>query len=428
MAEQPRNLSIRTYDVGFGDCFLLTFDYAKRPRHVLIDFGTMSLPERKDPRGYMQRVADQIAEDCGGRLDAVVATHRHQDHVSGFARDKNGKGPGATIRGLKPRVVVQPWTEDPRASRNAKAPMQARRALHLRTLQTMHNVAQAATDTARLLRGGEEVQALRAQLAAIGMDNIKNAAAIKNLQTMGARTKFVHFGSKSGLERILPGVKVTVLGPPTIKQTSAILQQRREDPDEFWHSNANFWTRAALTAGQGPGNSSVLFPRHAAASAPLSARWYMSYATREHADSLLSIVRILDDAMNNTSVILLFEVRGKLILFPGDAQYENWMYALSQRKVLKKLSGVDVLKIGHHGSLNATPLTLWNALAKRGGSRRARRLTALLSTKDDVHGHRDRRTEVPRRTLERELERNTQLIDTRDFKESDLSKTIDLKL
>ena len=39
-------------------------------------------------------------------------------------------------------------------------------------------------------------------------------------------------------------------------------------------------------------------------------------------------MRTLDDQMNNTSLILLFEVFGKKLLFPGDAQIENWSYAL----------------------------------------------------------------------------------------------------
>ena len=34
------------YQVGFGDCFLLTFHYAKGDdRHILIDFGSTKLPQ-----------------------------------------------------------------------------------------------------------------------------------------------------------------------------------------------------------------------------------------------------------------------------------------------------------------------------------------------------------------------------------------------
>src|SRR5690242_12053280 len=37
---------VRMYQVGFGDCFLLSFEYknkAERARHILIDFGTRQL-------------------------------------------------------------------------------------------------------------------------------------------------------------------------------------------------------------------------------------------------------------------------------------------------------------------------------------------------------------------------------------------------
>ena len=37
---------VRMYQVGFGDCFLLSFEYAGQAepaRHVLIDFGTREL-------------------------------------------------------------------------------------------------------------------------------------------------------------------------------------------------------------------------------------------------------------------------------------------------------------------------------------------------------------------------------------------------
>ena len=44
---QPTSVTLRAYQVGFGDCFLLSFHYAgrRRTRHVLIDFGTTSLPK-----------------------------------------------------------------------------------------------------------------------------------------------------------------------------------------------------------------------------------------------------------------------------------------------------------------------------------------------------------------------------------------------
>ena len=88
MAKQPKAVEIRSFQVGFGDCFLLSFIYSEADkRHVLIDFGTTGLPGKRKPSEHMPKIAQAIVDVVGenGRLTAVVATHRHADHISGFA-------------------------------------------------------------------------------------------------------------------------------------------------------------------------------------------------------------------------------------------------------------------------------------------------------------------------------------------------------
>jgi len=102
----PTSVSIRTYQVGFGDCFLLSFVYPDATeRHVLVDFGTTKLPDDA-PKTRMADIAEDIRTRSGGKLTAVVATHRHQDHISGFAPDSKGKGTGSVIAELKPDLVL----------------------------------------------------------------------------------------------------------------------------------------------------------------------------------------------------------------------------------------------------------------------------------------------------------------------------------
>lgn len=424
--EKPKSLTVRTYHVGFGDCFLLSFHYKTRDCHMLIDFGSMETPAGKMAKGkklsgrYLNHIADEIARDCGGTLDVVVATHRHQDHISGFTRSK-GKGPGEIIRGLKPRLVIQPWTEDPKAAKDATAPTKS---LHAKTLKQMQRMAGNVVNASKSL-GGEGFKALRAELQAIGFDNISNPDAVENLQTM-AKNRFVYFGRPAGLASILPGVKVTVLGPPTVDQTNTILKQRARDADEFWHLNASFWRRLAATAREHGDASKRLFPRYETGGLPRSAGWFRYMMQRERADSLLSIVRTLDEAMNNTSIILLFEVGGKSLLFPGDAQYENWMYALSKPSVLKKLSSVNLYKVGHHGSLNATPKTLWKGFKQKGVASKTGRLRTLLSTQEGVHGTPSSNTEVPRRTLVNALVESSAVTSTLDYAPEELSRSVNL--
>src|SRR5688500_3098559 len=118
---RPSSLRIRAYDVGFGDCFPLTFRYPQTDRHILIDFGSFPRPKRKTA-GDMVAIANHIAATCGNQLTAVVATHRHADHINGFATKKGGGGSGDIIRACRPRVVVQPWTEHPRLGTKAAGP------------------------------------------------------------------------------------------------------------------------------------------------------------------------------------------------------------------------------------------------------------------------------------------------------------------
>ena len=64
----------------------------------------------------------------------------------------------------------------------------------------------------------------------------------------------------------------------------------------------------------------------------------------------------------------MIEAAGRRLLFPGDAQIENWSYSFRPEAppdLKAKLSALDFYKVGHHGSRNATPklhlLPLWQA-------------------------------------------------------------------
>jgi hypothetical protein len=421
MAAAPKSLTIRSYNVGFGDCYLLSFKYAKAEKHVLIDFGSTRLPSGYK-KTHMKTVAEDIKNRTGSKLDAVVATHRHKDHISGFDTSGGAKSSGQTIRSLKPKVVVQPWTEDPKLETNATEPKPqksfVRARQHVAGLRAMNEFA-AWVNTTALPR--HISVPLRRQLSFLGENNIKNKSAVKNLMTMAGNVKnnkYVYCGSKSGLESILRGVKIDVLGPPTVKQTDTIKKQRSKDPNEFWHIAATM-ARAVELNGDKP--VALFTKRHvkrrgSASACPVDTRWFIYHAQTQRTDQLLQIVRMLDDAMNNTSVILLFRVGKKHILFPGDAQIENWQYALKQPKYEKLLKEVDVYKVGHHGSLNATPKTLWSLFKKRRKTAGTGRIRTIMSTLEHVHGSEDSHTEVPRKSLINALDKESDHFSTQSLK------------
>lgn len=480
--KKPKQLEIRSYNVGFGDCFLLSFVYAGDKKHVLIDFGSTKPPDELDD--FQIKVAKHIEDVTGGKLHAVVATHRHKDHISGFATNAKGTASGNIIRKLADAgkaLVIQPWTEDPDAPTNFRgskgAPHRSKKAMAFtQQLDSMHGIAATiAAEAARLneadmdstpgepmaraevagteyepaddqidedgtlettrsgtvaidFAGSTASKALKKRIGFIGEDNVKNLSAVKNLIDMSTRKnhRYVFFGAASGLEEILPGVKVHVLGPPTINQYEAVQKQRSRDDDEFWMlrlqqfwtARQNFWSMQSLNAKRMASNATrQLFPKAKKLTGqdlPRESRWFVRRLRGARAKQLLELVTIMDDAMNNTSVILLFEVGGKKLLFSGDAQIENWEYALKHPdekervRIHALLADTDVYKVGHHGSRNATPRSLWNLFSKRSKDKGGDRMKSFISTKARVHGSVDRNTEVPRESLVAALKKETE--------------------
>ena len=293
-------------------------------------------------------------------------------------------------------------------------------------LHDMHAISEAVLVEAERRKSALGKTLLK-EITFLGEDNIKNLAAVKNLMRMGKGRKgrYVHFGSDSGLGKILPGVKVRVLGPPNLKQSEAIKKQRARDADEFWHFHA--------VAGQfATKKSPKVFRRAATYSAtqtPPYTRWFIKRMRSVRGEQMLSIMRTLDSVMNNTSLILLFEIGDKKLLFPGDAQIENWSYALSKPSVRRLLEDVNLYKVGHHGSLNATPKTLWGLFKNRSDKKTSGRLLTVCSTMPGKHGKTTSKTEVPRRTLVEALQAESDYHTTEDIKlKESLCDTISIPL
>ena len=108
---------IRMYRHGLGDCFLITF---RRPNetddpsfHILIDCGI--IPGNPNATARINEVVRDIKTTTSGKIDVLVVTHEHADHVSGFNQAKALFGETRDVQdAITFDQVWLAWTEDPK--------------------------------------------------------------------------------------------------------------------------------------------------------------------------------------------------------------------------------------------------------------------------------------------------------------------------
>ena len=85
----PITVNIKMYQVGeLGDCFLLSFREGDKESNVLIDCG--SFRNSGNSKTRLNTVVTKIKSQLkSGRLDIVVGTHQHNDHLSGYEHAKD---------------------------------------------------------------------------------------------------------------------------------------------------------------------------------------------------------------------------------------------------------------------------------------------------------------------------------------------------
>ena len=275
-------------------------------------------------RSIVEQAADLIAEHTGGTLDVVVLTHRHRDHLSGFGDDEAAAG----HPGLNPKLVVRPWTEHPDLPRDATAPLAERRRATLgwRSRGTSPPVTGSPSASK-----SSPTTPTRTASGAIWLISRSTRCRIRRRspsstswpsETGGGEYLSAGHGVRVS-PSTSPGSACACSGPPTIEEHAAITKARANDPDEFWLSQLGEIEqhRAGLPRHE-----------HAPLRRPVESRrpvaWIVERLAHQQLGVLNRIVRTVDDALNNTSLILLIDAGDKRLLLPGDAQIENWSWAL----------------------------------------------------------------------------------------------------
>lgn len=352
-----KTVRIRMYHVGFGDCFLIILP---DKRTILIDAGFHGQGKGEfSGNALPERIRDDLIEIRDEpRIDVVIATHRHQDHIYSFNSENWGE--------IEIGEVWLPWVED-RSNPDAKKLWKKQQsfAMNLAAAAPMLSLSAEERENVEFLLWNAGVEIGVSEFAVGGWSN---AGALDTLHEGFARrdrTKPRFLPESLSFPEtfetpVLPNVKVHVLGPP-------------RDADLIEHldpaSDGETYKAFALAASAG------LLPSQDAACAPFGPAWQVpdtevneilpldgSDIERlkdlvQKTDALFAATKV-DGMINSTSLVLVLEIGKARLLFPGDAEWGTWKRILDDEAARTLLKSCTFLKVGHHGSHNATAKTL----------------------------------------------------------------------
>lgn len=388
-AKKAARVRVRMYRQGLGDCFLITVPgKAGKPFHMLIDCGVVL--GTTDPAVKMAAVVEDVLEVTGNKLDVLVATHEHWDHISGFVQVPE------LFEKLEVKDVWLAWTEDP-ADPLAKKLREERRAAEKALRMAAQHLAVRGAK-----RMSENVDSL---MGFFGAKAGSTEDALNNVKKMAAGRKKPRYckpGEPPIALEAAPAVRFWIMGPP---RDEKLIKKSNPGKGDAYGLDAGPGGRqaffmSALSRNMGvtgaggedaieePFDEGYTIPMARAEQLPFFARRYFGEAGDEGVferksgvavrdqswrridstwlDSSETMALQLDSATNNTSLVIAIEIvaTGEVLLFPGDAQAGNWLswqaleWKLEEGK--KRVTGPELLartvlyKVGHHGSHNAT--------------------------------------------------------------------------
>src|SRR5215471_3313815 len=197
-------VNIKMYQVGeLGDCFLLHFQDGAKESHVLIDCG--SFRNKDASKARLRTIITHIKSQLNDKkLDVVVGTHQHNDHLSGYVHGED------LFTGAIKQVWLS-WLDDPKdtlarqINKDQKNLVDKLTAIHMRlralNMQAGH---EAITDVLGFysVTGGNDPA-----IPAKGIEILKKIGE-KNVMYLSPGQQLDLPGLDSG------SVKVYVLGPP----------------------------------------------------------------------------------------------------------------------------------------------------------------------------------------------------------------------
>ena len=385
------SVQIRMYRQGLGDCFLLTFEETgKEQFNMMVDCGLLQgTPNGKEIMQKVVRdIADKLPESKSDKkkkwLDVVVLTHEHADHISGF------KQAADVFKGIEFGQVWAAWMDD---EGHPKYKL-VRERFHKQVNGIKAALTQLKSDQQTGLK--EAVESLLTEffeegaLGAAATDGKKSGRSPAWELALSKSTVPPRFFSPGTLFPLakFDDIRVYMLGPSEDYESFTSINPPTDDT--YRSEGQAFALMESVFAAVGDDSgvlSSETFqpfekrmridPRIAKTNDFFKTHYGFDSGAEDEwrriDDDWLSVVGglalNLDTYTNNTCLAFAIEFvsSGKVLLFPGDAQFSNW---LSWQKleweipdstgVKQKVTAKDLLertvfyKVGHHGSHNAT--------------------------------------------------------------------------
>ncbi len=324
-------LRVRVYNVRFGDAILVSVPDRSPAgettiRHILIDVGNSSSGAGGNPECFARVVENILSELQGKGLDLYIMTHEHMDHVKGLLYVDNHVYQGA----LKNKLAVSHawltassnpgyYDSHPKAREKAMARLEM-------------------YDTLASYLAADETSPSPSMQTLLGINDPRATSAYVDYLRSLAAPDCVHY--------IYRGIDLE--GTHDFQEACFEIWAPEEDTFEYY---GRFQPLALKPLGDTAEaeTSKTRIPDPTPPSGVDGGAFFDLVNSRKRgvSDNLLEI----DKAENNTSIVFCLQWRGWTLLFPGDAELRSWKI-MAREKVLKP---VDFLKVGHHGSQNATP-------------------------------------------------------------------------
>jgi hypothetical protein len=352
---------IRMYRHGLGDCLLVTLPRQQGPDYfILIDCGVIL--GTRGASALMTRVMDDIRKTTDGRVNLLVATHEHWDHLSGFVQAPD------SFTQLEVDEVWMGWTEDP-ADPVAKR-LSAERADGVKSLRM---------SASRLEMAGAAVQAQNISGLLDFFGAARGPSTRDALEAVRQKSGKVRYCRPCDPPTDIPntGARIFVLGPPLDEKWLRKTRPSAKHPQTYQLVADAFVTHAmpALRdeVTQSPFGPMFAIPWVVAQETESFRDRYFKDGSWRRIDSAwldgaTGLGLALDNATNNTSLVLAIELPAEggaeraVLLFAADAQVGSWLswQDLEWSVDGGTVKGPDLLrrtvayKVGHHGSHNAT--------------------------------------------------------------------------